>query len=203
LIFVRNIRSSRFIGPDTRYVTEEKARELRAHKASGGDVLITKMGEPPGDACLYPDAMPDAIITADCIKWTLSLQLPDKKFFVHAINSELVKSEIRGITKGVAQLKVSLERFRGIAVPLPPLAEQQRIVAVVERRFSVVAEVEAAVAANLKRAERLRQAILKRAFEGKLAPQDPSDEPASVLLERIRREREVGKPRTRQMRMEL
>jgi type I restriction enzyme S subunit len=189
LIFVRNIRSSRFHGPDTRYVTQEKAHELHAHRASGGDVLITKMGEPPGDACLYPQGMPDAIITADFIKWTPSLHFHDKNFFVYAINSEILKRQILGITKGVAQLKVSLERFRRIAVPLPPVAEQQRIVAEVERRLSVVAEVEAALAANLKRAERLRQAVLKRAFAGKLVPQDPSDEPASVLLERIRAER--------------
>jgi type I restriction enzyme S subunit len=50
-------------------------------------------------------------------------------------------------------------------------------------------EMEATVEANLKRAERLRQAILKRAFEGRLVPQDPNDEPAGVLLERIRAER--------------
>jgi type I restriction enzyme S subunit len=72
-----------------------------------------------------------------------------------------------------------------LRVPLPPLAEQHRIVAEVERRLSVIDELEMQVEANLKRAERLRQAILKRAFEGKLVPQDPNDEPASVLLERI------------------
>lgn len=87
-----------------------------------------------------------------------------------------------------------LERMVVLPIPLPPLAEQRRIVAEVERRLSVIDELVAAVEANLKRAERLGQAILKRAFEGRLVPQDPSDEPASVLLERIRAEREAAKP---------
>ena len=76
--------------------------------------------------------------------------------------------------------------MRYLVVALPPLAEQRRIVAEVERRLSVVQEVETVLADNLARAERLRQSILKQAFEGKLVPQDPNDEPASVLLEKIR-----------------
>ena len=75
--------------------------------------------------------------------------------------------------------------------PPPPLAEQHRIVAEVERRLSVVQQAVATVEASLSRAERLRQSILKQAFLGKLMPQDPDDEPASVLLERIRAEREA------------
>ena len=73
--------------------------------------------------------------------------------------------------------------------PLPPLAEQHRIVAEVERRLSVIQQAAATVEASLARADRLRQSILKQAFSGKLVPQDPDDEPASVLLERIRAER--------------
>ncbi len=74
-------------------------------------------------------------------------------------------------------------------VPLPPLAEQEQIVAEVERRLSVADDAAARVAAGLKRAARLRQSILKRAFAGALVPQDPTDEPASALLERIAAER--------------
>ena len=81
--------------------------------------------------------------------------------------------------------------MQAIAHPLPPLAEQRRIVAEVERRLSVAQQAEAAVEDSLARAERLRQSILKQAFSGRLVPQDPDDEPASALLERIRAEREA------------
>jgi type I restriction enzyme, S subunit len=86
----------------------------------------------------------------------------------------------------------SINRTKLSALPLalPPLAVQDEIVAEVERRLSVVEQLEAAIARSLHRAARLRHSILKQAFEGKLVPQDPNDEPASVLLERIRVERE-------------
>jgi type I restriction enzyme, S subunit len=74
-------------------------------------------------------------------------------------------------------------------VPVPPMREQQQIVAEVEQRLSVVDAEERAIDAALKQAARLRQSILKRAFDGKLVSQDPSDEPAERLLERVRADR--------------
>lgn len=84
---------------------------------------------------------------------------------------------------------INLTKLKAFPVPIPPSQEQRRIVADVERRLSVVDELERLIERGLKRAERLRQSILKSAFEGKLVLQDPNDEPASVLLERIRTER--------------
>ena len=70
---------------------------------------------------------------------------------------------------GVGDHELNLEQIsRSIAIPLPPLAEQTRIVAEVERRLSVVEEMEAVVSANLQRATRLRQSILQKAFTGQL-----------------------------------
>ena len=99
--------------------------------------------------------------------------------------------ETRQIGSGNNQPALNKSRVQEIPLPLPPVAEQRRIVAEVERRLSVVQQAEATVEASLVRAERLRQSILKQAFSGKLVPQEPGDEPASVLLERIRAERET------------
>jgi type I restriction enzyme S subunit len=91
-----------------------------------------------------------------------------------------------------------LGHIREFTVTLPPLEEQRFIVKEVERRLSVVDKLEATVEANLKQAAGLRQSILKQAFSGELVPQDPDDEPASVLLERIRQGRAASqKPKKR------
>jgi type I restriction enzyme S subunit len=86
----------------------------------------------------------------------------------------------------VARKTLNLEDVRSATVALPPLAEQARIVGEVERRLSVVEEVEGTVSANLERVAQLRQSILECAFAGLLVPQDPKDESANLLLTRLR-----------------
>ena len=87
-----------------------------------------------------------------------------------------------------------INAFGKFTFALPPLPEQEQIVSELERHLSVADEIEATIGAELTRAGRLRQSILKHAFTGKLVLQDPNDEPASVLLEKIREEKENQQP---------
>ena len=114
-------------------------------------------------------------------------------FFAHLWNSSMIREQLESMARTTAGIyKVNQQDLSLCRIPLPPLSEQRRIVAEVERRLPVAQKAEATVEANLTRAERLRQSILKQAFSGKLVPQDPTDEPASILLERIRAEREAA-----------
>ena len=88
---------------------------------------------------------------------------------------------------------LNLSILKELPFPLPSLPEQQRIVTEIEKRFAVADELEKAVNEGLEKADKLKQSILKKAFEGKLAPQNPNDEPASVLLERIKKEQKPTK----------
>jgi type I restriction enzyme S subunit len=84
---------------------------------------------------------------------------------------------------------LSLSKVQRLPVPLAPLLEQARIASEVDRVMTIALAAEGDVATNTQRLARLRQSILKWAFEGRLVDQDPTDEPASVLLEHIRAER--------------
>ena len=107
-------------------------------------------------------------------------------------HSPLVRSQLlRDAASSAGQHNVSLSSVRGYTLPIPPLAEQERILAEVDRAASVADVCELTIRESTGHCARLRQSILKWAFEGKLVDQDPNDEPASVLLERIRAEREA------------
>ena len=95
------------------------------------------------------------------------------------------------IGSGNNQKALNKERVNNIFLPLAPDNEQLEIVNEIEYRLSVSENLEANIEVTLSKAEALRQSILKKAFEGKLVPQDPNDEPAWKLLERIKAEKEL------------
>lgn len=164
-------------------------RELARSRLRPGDVLMNIVGPPLGKVSIVPDLHPEWNMN-QAVAVFRPMPSYDRRFLsICLLNEDTVSWAIRRAKATAGQFNLTLEICRDLPLPIPPLAEQHRIVAEVERRLSVVEEMEKTIDANLKRAERLRQAILARAFAGKLVPQDPADEPASVLLERIRMER--------------
>ena len=114
----------------------------------------------------------------------------DSMIAAYYINSVYGKDWILSVVSQQAgQANVNGTKLKLFAVPMPPEKEQQVLVEEVERHLFAADEVEKTITAELKRAEQLRQSILKKAFSGKLVSQDPNDEPASILLERIKAEK--------------
>jgi type I restriction enzyme S subunit len=168
LVFVREIRARRFQDNKTKYVSEEKFEELSAHRVAGGDLLITKMGNPPGDVAEYPMHLPEAVITADCIKMTVDINLALPLFAYFGLQSDFFRQQVLEISAGVAHQKVTLENFRNLRLPLAPIAEQRRIVAkldALQSRTRIAREALDAVAPLLKS---FRQSVLQAAVTGAL-----------------------------------
>ncbi|MCW5914222.1 MAG: restriction endonuclease subunit S [Chitinophagaceae bacterium] len=111
--------------------------------------------------------------------------------FYFLVQERIRQKAEQSMTGAVGQRRVPKKFLEELEVPFPPTpSEQQFIVSEIEKRLSVCDKIEESIATSLQQAESLRQSILKKAFEGKLVPQDPNDEPASALLKRIKAQRE-------------
>lgn len=109
------------------------------------------------------------------------------KFLLHFLNSGKARAYIEEKAKSTSGVNnINSEEISDLQIPVPTLADQERIVAEIESRFERADALETAVDRALNDAEKLKQAVLKKAFSGELVPQNPDDEPASVLLDRIR-----------------
>src|SRR5207244_1373974 len=99
-------------------------------------------------------------------------------------------------TGSTGRRKLTQEALMTAPILLPDPEEQHRRVESLDRWFSIADQLGKAIDSAIQRGTSVRHAILKKAFEGKLVPQDPNDEPASVLLDRIRAARSSSRPRS-------
>ena len=117
----------------------------------------------------------------------------NKDFLFYLLSSTFAYSQFCGVVSGAVVKNLNRDKVAGALFPLPPLAEQQRLVAKIEELLPHIEEYDRVEQKldklNTEFPEQLKKSILQWAIQGKLLPQNPNDEPASVLLERIRAEK--------------
>jgi type I restriction enzyme S subunit len=146
--------------------------ELLRSQVLAGDVLINIVGPPLGQVSVVPPTMAEANMNQAIARFRPIKPL-STKFVAHALMTESIMAwAIRKAKTTAGQTNLTLDLCRRLPIPLPPLAEQERIVSEVDRRLSLILGVQAEVDANLKRAQALRQAVLHRQFQGEKRGQE-------------------------------
>ena len=155
-----------------------------------GDLLITITGANVTKTALVTHGIGEAYVSQHVALVRLK-DHSNAKFIHYFLTSPAhARKVLEKMAYGAGKPGLNLSQLRGLLIDLPTPSDQNALTMALERKLSVLDTVETAVSSRLKRASLLRQSILKRAFEGKLVPQDPDDEPASVLLDRIRSDRQ-------------
>jgi len=183
-----NVRPFYFDPENLAYISASFHAAISKSSLRPGDLAIVRTGA-PGQCCVIPESLPEA----NCSD--LVIARPGKSLVADygaiVINSTLGQGFVKSEQVGVAQSHFNVGSMKRAPLSLPSLAEQQEIVRRAQELFSLADHLEAKLTAARRIVERLTPALLAKAFRGELVPQDPSDEPASVLLERIRAARQA------------
>ena len=166
VIRINNIAPFKFINDNLKYLRKIKFEKLKRHNIVPGDILFSKVGT-IGNSCIYPKGMQEGMLsTTGSCRIRVDDALYHEEFLCLILNS--LKPIFNRIASAGVQPFLNMETIKNFPVPLLNLIEQEKIVKRVDVLFSVAERIETHVDKGLLRAERLRQAILKKAFSGRL-----------------------------------
>lgn len=188
VVRLQNIGDGSFITADV-HIDDSRYNALAKHWVEDGDVVSAMLGEALPRACAVPKGFSPGIVKADCARIRPNTCLLPSDWLVAALNAEPTRRRVSQSVKGVGRPRINLGDLRSVAVPIPPGREQVEILVALQLAFGAADDQSAATRRALAYSAAQRQNILRAAFRGELVPQDPNDEPASVLLERLRSER--------------
>lgn len=175
-----------------------RPHELETYRLEKGDLVLSEASGSAaqvGKPAIWNDQIPDCCFQNTVIRHR-SYCSDFAIFLLWLYRYYYLSGRFAKVAGGVGINHLSAAKFARITIPLCSLAEQQEIVRLLEERFAVIDQHERDIEAAMQQVNLLRQSILNRAFSGRLVAQDRSDEPASMLLERIRAEREQATTRS-------
>lgn len=183
---------NRKIIPDWKLtITEEKLSELSKYVMCENDIVIGRRGEMGRCAVVTPRESGWLCGTGSLFARPLDIANPE--FYSLIISSQRVRDFLSNSSIGTTMQNLNEKIINSIPIPVCARGEQDEIISQLSSQYSVIEQIEKSIDQEIERAEILRQSILKKAFFGNLVPQDPNDEPASKLLERIKAEKEQQK----------
>ena len=171
---------------------EDYVRLSRKATPQRNDIIYSRIGACLGKARLV-ETDERFLVSYSCC--TIRTVIVSPLFVARYLDCGFVLRRALAGTQSIGVPDLGLDKIKRFPVPLCSLEEAAALIDVVEERLSQIDSAEKTIDTELVRSKRLRQSILKRAFEGQLVPQDPQDEPASILLERIKASREAEQPK--------
>ena len=189
VIRLENIAHLKFLNEKKAFISEQKYQNLRKHTVRGGDIIFSSFIDEEIRVCVLPPLPMQAIAKADCFCLRPNGDSVDTRYLTLQLASRATYNTLLEKVHGATRPRINTTQLRDLIVPVCPLDEQHEIVRRVDELFSLADQVEARYAKAKQYVDSLKQSIFAKAFRGELVPQDPNDEPASVMLERIREAR--------------
>lgn len=197
VVRLENIGHLEFHSDKRTYIPQEKYQTLVRHTLKPRDVLFSSFVDEQVRVCLFPDDASPAINKADCfvIRCNTDKCLPE--FLAYRLACRSVFKRLEEGIHGATRPRINLGQLKAISFHLPPISQQVKIVRQLEAALSKVRSLNEQIEESDVQLSTLNASILAKAFRGELVPQDPADEPASVLLDRIRVEKRSVKAMNR------
>jgi type I restriction enzyme S subunit len=168
ILRLQNIGKGFFINKSIKFITKEKAEELKYHSFKSGDIVLAKLGIPIGKTCIIPESFEDGIITADVVRIRPDKNIVNYKFLEYFLNTNISVAQLTGNISGATRPRVNLSDVRNIKLTLPKLQEQKDIVDELDNLAMKINKLEEILNRKINSLEELKKSILQKAFNGEL-----------------------------------
>lgn len=168
ILRLQNIGKGFFINKSIKFITKEKAEELKYHSFKSGDIVLAKLGIPIGKTCIIPESFEDGIITADVVRIRPDKNIVNYNFLEYFLNTNISVAQLTGNISGATRPRVNLSDVRNIKLKLPSLEEQKVIVNELDELILKINKLEEILNRKINSLEDLKKSILQKAFNGEL-----------------------------------